>query len=270
MRINFILDTKKPTKNFTEVYLMKLKLALTVAVSVFVLFVLAYSGYGIFISLRTKALPEVGKYTGEPGRQIAGKNYLFRDTSGNYIIFPAAPANNTGVIIYPASFVDEKAYVPVAFDLADKGYSVFIARMPFGLSMLNTENGLNFTGNYKNIKKWYIIGHSLGGVAASVFVKKHPDTVSGIIFWASMPLHSMKESRTKTLCIYGTRDGFFGVKSLEKAKKLLPADTVYYTIEGGNHSQFAWYPDMPGDMKAEISREEQQRQALSEVLKFMK
>lgn len=68
-----------------------------------------------------------------------------------------------------AIFADEKAYIPVAFQFANEGYSVFIAKMPFRLAMLYSENALNFTKNYKSIKKWYMIGHSLGGLAASVF-----------------------------------------------------------------------------------------------------
>ncbi len=237
--------------------------------SILVIFILVYAGLGIFVSSKVKALPMVDKYLDRLGRKIDGENYLFNDKSGNYIVFPANNNTKKGIIIYPAAFADEKSYIPFAFNLADVGYSVFIAKMPFGLSMLNPENGLNFTDNFKDIKKWYVIGHSMGGAAASVFVKKHPGIISGLIFWASMPLSDMKNIKIKMLHFFATKDGFFSKKSLENAKKLLPSDTIYYTVEGGNHSQFAWYPDMPGDLRADISREEQQKQVIKEVTNYL-
>ena len=44
---------------------------------------------------------------------------------------------------------------------------------------------------------------------------------------------------------------------------LLPADTRYVPIEGGNHAQMGWYGPQPGDGTATISREEQQQQVVA-------
>jgi len=247
-----------------------LKKALLILGSILALLILVYAGYGCFIVSRVNPMPEVKKFTDRAGMKIRDENYLFMDKYGDYIILPGMRNNNEGVIIYPAAFTDYRSYIPVAYKIADDGYAVFIAKMPFRLSILNTENGLNYIKNYKNINKWYIIGHSLGGIAASVFASNHADKISGLILWASGPLPDLKKSGIKVLLVCGTRDGFFSRDGFNAAKKRLPADAKYYIVEGGNHSQFAWYPDMPGDLKAGITREEQERLAIGEVLNFMK
>ncbi len=247
-----------------------IRAVLLTAGSILALLILAYAGYGFYFSSKVNAMPEVKKFTDLEGRRASGGNYITNDKNGDYLIFPGKKNKDEGVIIYPAAFSDEKGYIPEAFKFADEGYSVFIAKMPLRLSMLNTENGLNYTLSYKNIKKWYIIGHSQGGLAASVFADKHPDKISGLILMASGPLPDMKKSKIKSLLFFATRDGYFSRAAFEAAKKGLPADTDYYTIEGGNHSQFGLYPLMPGDKKAGITLEEQQKEVIAEILKFLK
>ena len=39
----------------------------------------------------------------------------------------------------------------------------------------------------------------------------------------------------------------------------MPENTSWVKIDGGNHSQFGWYGDQPGDNPASISREIQQQ-----------
>lgn len=238
--------------------------------SIFVILLIIIAGFGGYTASKVNALPEVKQWIVKLENKNPAGNELFNDKIGNIIVLPGKTNTHKGIIIYPAAFADEKAYIPVASQFADAGYPVFIAKMPFRLSMMDTENALNFTEKYSDIKKWVMIGHSLGGYAASIFALNHPGKISGLIFWASMPAADMRNSGIKVLHIFASKDGFFSMKSLEDAKKKLPSDTIYFTITGGNHSQFAWYPDMPGDLKADISREAQQRQAISEAVGFMK
>ena len=42
------------------------------------------------------------------------------------------------------------------------------------------------------------------------------------------------------------------------ARPLLPAETAFVAVEGGNHAQFGWYGPQPGDRAATIGREAQQ------------
>jgi hypothetical protein len=50
---------------------------------------------------------------------------------------------------------------------------------------------------------------------------------------------------------------------------LLPADTVWIAIQGGDHAQFGWYGPQSGDNPATIGREEQQKQIIQATITFL-
>lgn len=66
---------------------------------------------------------------------------------------------------------------------------VYITKLLFDFAILNSDMGSNVIEDHKEITNWYFAGHSLGGVAASIFISSHPDInkVKGIIFMASYP-----------------------------------------------------------------------------------
>jgi hypothetical protein len=61
--------------------------------------------------------------------------------------------------------------------------------------------------------------------------------------------------------IAGTNDCVAPRNESEANASNLPAGTVWYWIEGGNHAQFGFYGPQLGDCSASIDRAEQQRQA---------
>jgi hypothetical protein len=66
--------------------------------------------------------------------------------------------------------------------------------------------------------------------------------------------------------IYGTRDGLTSLEDIRASETLLPADTLWIEITGGNHAQFGYYGSQSGDLEAEISIEEQPRMILEGTL----
>jgi hypothetical protein len=66
--------------------------------------------------------------------------------------------------------------------------------------------------------------------------------------------------------IYASEDGLASVAEVEANAYLLPSDTEWVLIEGGNHAQFGYYGWQFGDSRAQISREKQQALTLSAVL----
>ncbi|OGO28539.1 MAG: hypothetical protein A2Z16_17550 [Chloroflexi bacterium RBG_16_54_18] len=58
-------------------------------------------------------------------------------------------------------------------------------------------------------------------------------------------------------------------QGVQETKLLLPPGTIFIIIGGGNHSQFGWYGNQPGDAEATISREEQQAQVLQATLQLL-
>jgi len=47
-------------------------------------------------------------------------------------------------------------------------------------------------------------------------------------------------------------------EKIEASRTLLPENTFWIPIEGGNHAQFGWYGEQDGDQSATISRVKQQ------------
>ena len=69
--------------------------------------------------------------------------------------------------------------------------------------------------------------------------------------------------------VYGSNDGIEPASRMYSNRGLLPKDTQWVEIQGGNHSQFGHYGHQLFDGKAIISRETQQaatRSALLEAL----
>ncbi len=188
-----------------------------------------------------------------------------------WIVFtPRAREPSAGFIFYPGGLVDARAYAPMARDIAAQGYLVVIVPMPLNLAFFDANRAKEVIANYPAIKRWAIGGHSLGGVAAAMFVKSHPQTVQGLAFWASYPAEEMADIPARVLSIYGTQDGLSTPAKINDSRALLPANAQFVAIQGGNHAQFGWYGVQSGDGIATISREEQQRQIVSTMVAWLK
>ena len=69
--------------------------------------------------------------------------------------------------------------------------------------------------------------------------------------------------------IFGTRDGLATGDKISAWVPLLPPDTRFVAIEGGNHAQFGWYGKQSGDNEATITREAQQAQTVAATLALL-
>jgi len=172
---------------------------------------------------------------------------------------PQITPARTGLILYPGGKVPAEAYAPIARALADEGYYVAILYAPLNLAILNIEAAQSVFTAHKEVSTWVVGGHSLGGVAAAKFAEGHTDRVRGLLLMASTPADAglLTKTNLAITSIYGTNDGLFTADSLAQSKTLLPPQTVYVAIEGGNHAQFGWYGPQAGDNPATMSPDEQ-------------
>lgn len=194
-------------------------------------------------------------------------------TSGKWLTFqPADGQITTGFIIYPGGHVDYRAYAPAARAIALQGYLVVIVPMPLNLAVFSPGAAAAVIAAYPGILHWAVGGHSLGGSMAANFAKTHPGAVQGLVLWASYPASSddLTLSRLKVLSISGTLDGLSTPAKIKASHTLLPADTTFFAIQGGDHAQFGWYGLQPGDNPAGISREIQQVQIVQATVDFLK
>lgn len=179
-----------------------------------------------------------------------------------WLVFQPKNGNiDTGLIIYPGGRVDPRSYAPAAHALAEDGYLVIIPPMPFNLAVFGWQEAEQVINNYPTISNWAISGHSLGGTMAAKYAMSDPGQINGIILWAAYPSSSddLSVSPLESMSIYGTDDGLISVNEIDDSRQIMPETTSLVRIDGGNHSQFGWYGDQPGDNPASISREMQQQ-----------
>ena len=192
-------------------------------------------------------------------------------TSEDWTTFTPTSTNDTtkGIIFYPGAKVEAAAYSSIAQNLASNGYLVSLAHMPINFPLLGTNIANDIIDSYPTIDSWIMIGHSLGGVAASNFAATS-DAIDGIVLLASYPTDdSLKTKGIPTLSIWGSNDGVLNFDSLKESKDLLPTDTIFLPIEGGNHAQFGDYGIQEDDNSATISGSEQQLTTVNAILDWL-
>jgi dienelactone hydrolase len=193
-------------------------------------------------------------------------------TIGEWIVFQ--PNNSTpysAFIIYPGGRVDYRSYAPEAHAIAEKGFLVIIVRMPLNLAVFDPNTAQKVIDRYPTITSWAIGGHSLGGTMAAQYASNAPQSLKGLVLWASYPASGNDLSKTQlnVLTIQGTLDGLVSFSQIDDSMKMLPSSTIRVEIQGGNHAQFGWDGPQLGDNEATLTREEQQNeivQATTELL----
>jgi len=190
-----------------------------------------------------------------------------------WLVFrPAGREPDAGLILYPGGRADHRAYAPAARSIAAQGYLVAVVPMPLHLAVFGADRARGVMEAFPTVKHWAIGGHSLGGSMAAQFARKHPDLVQGLVLWASYPANTddLSASSLKVTSISGTQDGLSTPKKIEASRLLLPADTRWVAIEGGNHGQFGWYGSQSGDNVATITRLAQQEQVVAATVELLR
>ncbi|WP_440120010.1 alpha/beta fold hydrolase [Paenibacillus sp. QZ-Y1] len=188
----------------------------------------------------------------------------------NWIDFVPDKPVGKSVIFYPGGLVKPESYAPLAHELAAAGHHTIIAKMPVNLAVLKPNLADDIRNTYPE-EQFVMGGHSLGGSMAARYAAANPDAFKGIFFLASYPDEkgSVKSLGIPALSILGTKDEVVDATKYQNGRMYLPEGTVYYTIEGGNHSQFGDYGHQSGDGEAGVSDEEQLSQTVKTILGWL-
>jgi pimeloyl-ACP methyl ester carboxylesterase len=244
--------TQQPTKNK---WFRKALLALLI------ILIIALAGFFVWANNPLGPMPEsVAALQSDANVQV---------DSGRWIIFePLGNAPTTGLIFYPGGRVDARSYAPEMRAIAEDGYLAVIVPMPLNLAVLDINRADQVIAAFPQIQRWALAGHSLGGAMAASYIAKHPGVIDGLVLWASYPASGdvLSNQGLRVTSIYGTSDGMATSDQVLGAAPLLPADTRWVPIEGGNHGQFGWYGNQPGDLPAAISRHDQHAQIIAATL----
>jgi hypothetical protein len=181
---------------------------------------------------------------------------------------PTQNMSNTGFIFYPGGRVDPRGYASLMRMIASVGYLVVVPEMPINMAVFNANVANEITAYYPEINHWVIGGHSVGGTMAAQYTDNHSDTIDGLAIWASYPADStdISDLDIPVVSIYGSRELRVNDTSIGEHKHLLPGNTIYIRIEGGDHHQFGSYEIKPEDLLATTSRVSQQEQIIQATL----
>jgi len=157
------------------------------------------------------------------------------------------------------------------------------------LPILELSKPISIIEEFPEIQYWYIGGHSLGGITAQAVINDYPNLFEGLILLGVYPAegYSIKDWDNNVISIYAENDLISTTEEIMENKDFLPIGkmlediynmdtmaietpvTLYYLIEGGNHSQFGDYGFQKGDGVATISTEEQHMQTSLAIIRFV-
>ncbi len=227
------MDIEK-RKAITKKELIRELLAVVLGVAIFL----------VFMNIYYHAQPEAARIAAEMTRKN-GDLYFYSNSK-------------KGVIIYSGAKVEEESYAPLAKALHDRGYNVAIPRMLFKFAIFSGARANEVIAANPQIEEWTIVGHSLGGTAASVYLYfQRPPKVDGLVFLGAYPYKDISALDISCLSIYGEYDGVMSRDDPFIPSAYYPKDTVFETIKGGNHVFFGDYGRAPDNTAPGISMSEQ-------------
>jgi pimeloyl-ACP methyl ester carboxylesterase len=187
---------------------------------------------------------------------------------------PASPVEGSGLVFLCGAGVAAQAYAPLLRPIAEAGYPVFIVKLPFRFAPLESHKqaalarARRLLDAHPRIDHWVIAGHSQGGaLAARLAQTDYAHMAALVLIGTTHPKEDdLSFLRLPVTKVYATEDGIAPSDRVLANRALLPAQTRWVAIEGGNHSQFGHYGHQFRDGKASISREAQQAQTREALL----
>ena len=177
-------------------------------------------------------------------------------SEGGYIIEPSGDSE-AGLVFYPGARVAPSAYLDSLAPLArEANVTVIVPRMPLNLAIvdyslartpLTADAATEAAATRPGIDRWYVGGHSLGGVVACRYADEHTDRVEGVVLYASYCDRDISESGLAVLSVVGAGDTVLDRAAYRRSLDRLPADATTAELAGVNHTQFGSYTGQRGD-----------------------
>ena len=171
------------------------------------------------------------------------------------------------LVFFPGAKVEAEAYAPLMRRLAEEWVDVLLVEPPLHVAFFSSGKAASFMEAHP-YERWYLAGHSLGGVTASGLAAKRGEETEGLILLASYPTGRVPDS-VRLLSIYGDQDGVLNLGAYEEKKENWPENCEEHVIPGGNHAGFGNYGPQKGDGSASISAEVQQRETAEKIIEFI-
>lgn len=209
-------------------------------------------------------------YHAEPAAGAAmtsGGGVSVTQLDGGWVFAPENPT--AGFIFYPGGKVEPTAYAPLLRDMAEDGILCVLVRMPCNLAVLKMNAADGVAGQFPQVDRWYIGGHSLGGAMAASYAANHADTLDGLVLLAAYSTADLTGSGLRVFSAYGSEDGVLNREKYTANRDNLPQDTTEVVLDGGCHAGFGSYGAQKGDGTPTLPAEEQQHQTADAVSAWM-
>ena len=208
----------------------------------------------------------------------SGNDVTVSDGPTALAFMPARANRKAALVFICGSGIHPHAYAPLLRPIADAGHAVFVVRLPYRFAPLGShkDEAVNrartIIAAHPEVGHWVVAGHSLGGALAARLARSERGLHAAFVLIGTT---HPKEDDLSHLAVpftkvYATNDNIAPSDRVMAGKRLLPPDTEWVEIKGGNHSQFGHYGHQLFDGTATISRESQQaatREVLLDVLR---
>lgn len=266
-------NTKQKSKYLDEKVIRKYHL-MVIIIPIIIVIIIACAYFENYYRADAMMMKDISMADGLAKYAAAGIDIELNDNEVYFLPAEFSGNENVGIIFYPGAKVQKEAYFPLGLEMAKKGYAVIIPGMPANFSLFNiyaAKDYIEDTDRFSYIDKWYLAGHSLGGVCAGKVIERYPDKYEGLILLASYVTDDISNygDKVKILSIYGSEDKVLSIEQYEKNKSNL-CNLTEKVIKGGNHGYFGNYGEQKGDGIASISREEQIEETANAVDDFIK
>jgi pimeloyl-ACP methyl ester carboxylesterase len=187
------------------------------------------------------------------------------DAGGAWTMAPSDGESDSGLVFIPGAKVDPLAYAATLQGVVDEGVTVIITKPTLNLAFFDLRPLSDFTKLAPGIDEWSVGGHSLGGVKACQLA----GDADGLVLFASYCANDLSDTDVPALSISGSEDALSTPQKIDDAAHLLPPDTIFVEIDGGNHAGFGAYGAQPGDGAATIPDAEIRRQITDALGPFL-
>ncbi len=217
----------------------------------------------VYLVPATAAPDAVAAMAGTPAVRVS-------ESPTRITLTPTGRAPAAGLVFQPGAKVDPRAYVPLLQQVSAAGYLVVIVKQPVDIGFLAIGDPADVVAGHPEVTRWAVGGHSLGGVAGSVYAARPDAGVRGLLFWASYPLTSLADRTDLVVAsVSGTADGLSTPADIEASRAKLPPATVFTAVPGGVHAYFGDYGAQAGDGTATIDRAAAQQQIVAATTAFL-
>jgi pimeloyl-ACP methyl ester carboxylesterase len=189
-------------------------------------------------------LPETAQF-------LAGDGFAVTEADDGSLVFRPDVSNGHGLLIMHGALIKPKSYAKSAAFFARRGYTVLLPNGMARLSIIAVDDAAARMKDFK-VRDWFVIGHSMGGMAGLTLIARHRPNVTAVALWAASQPSDFSALSIPILFLWGDTDGLLPPERFASAKANLPATVEYVTVQGGNHQDFAMYSHQFFDREGQL------------------